>query len=658
LTEQRVYSARRHTPRRFRAPLIALGALLIVGGAGAAAWIYGRPFLERRWGRKVSSRPPPAAVQQVVSTWKDSLGGVAGSGPELVAAGERLLRDHGADKALDARKMFQKAMVLDPRNDAAIVGYVRSLALGASSIDDAQFEEGVSVAVAAEKRFRENADLPLARAELLLARPTPARLEEAREVAEQVLALARDPQHRARAHLLLGRSLQPSSAAEAAKSLEEAITLDPKLRDAWYLRALTREGSQDYAGALEDLGKVLELEPTHWEAVAARARLFREVGQLERARAEYESILKKESEHLRARLALAALGYQTQGRLAESLQELRALAADVSRFSAQEQAEILVHLAAAERASDNRPAAGKAAQDALARAPGDVAAHLQLLLLAIDQRDEAGAEQQLAAVSGKLGDPAMEKLLEGRVKMLKSRWAEAESDLKAAHQADRRRVDALLLAGISAAKAGRNDDAFRHLFSAARADPSRLPPRLTDPRLYFEPTQLLAQYDDVIVKLPRRGGAANLFLDAVFRYYLGDLKSASRRLGVATAEDPGNALALAWRGIVGLRAGERGTAMSQGTLALWEDGRLALGHYVVGAGLSRAGKGARARRSLENAARFDPALLGPQYELAALEAKQGKVDPARERLLRILAVDSSYPPAKELLFALGKGAGP
>jgi tetratricopeptide (TPR) repeat protein len=242
--------------------------------------------------------------------------------------------------------------------------------------------------------------------------------------------------------------------------------------------------------------------------------------------------------------------------------------------------------------------------------------------------------------------------------MLQSRWPEAEKTLRAAYQADRRRVDAMLLAGIAAAKAGRKDDAFRHLYSAARADPSRPLPRLADSRLYFHPRQLLEEFDEEIVRLPRRGGAANLLLDAVFRFYLDDLKGAAQRLSVATADDPGNALALAWRGVVALRAGDRSRAVSSGTLALWEDGRLGLAHYVLGAGLSRIGKAARARDALEKAVRFDPDLLAAQYELASLDAKQGKPAAARERVTRILTADPSYAPAKELLYGLGKGERP
>ncbi|HYX91333.1 MAG TPA: hypothetical protein VE782_07220, partial [Myxococcaceae bacterium] len=375
--------------------------------------------------------------------------------------------------------------------------------------------------------------------------------------------------------------------------------------------------------------------------------------------AEYTRILDKEPGHLRARLALAAFRYQTEKKSEDALRELRALAGDLSRYSAGEQADIFVHLAAAERASGNQAAALDAANQALERAPADVAPRLQLLLLAIDGKNDAAAEQQLAAIGGKLGDPAVEKLLEGRVRMLQSRWAEAEKALRAAYEADRRRVDAMLLAGIAAAKAERKDDAFRHLFAAARADPSRPLPQLQDSRLYFEPSQLLPENDDEIARLPRRGGAANFFLDGVFHFYLGDLKGAAKRLSVATAEDPGNALALAWRGVVALRSGDRGKALSGGTLALWENGRLGLAHYVIGAAHAKMGKAARARSALEKAARFDPSLLGAQFELAALDAKQDKAAVARERLLRILKADPSYPPAKELLFALAKGgAGP
>jgi tetratricopeptide (TPR) repeat protein len=644
--EPSVYTAARpQAPRRSRGLPLALGVALLAG-AGAAAWIYGWPRIQH-WtrGREIPGGAPPRSER--------ARGESAGSAPALVAEAERLLSQRGPAGALEAQRVFEKAVVLDPSNGAAVAGFARALALSAPTLDEAHFERGISVLSAAEKRSKDRDGVTLARAELLLARPTPAREAQARQLAEKVLERAEDPLRRARAHRVMGRSWQSTSSALAAKSLGEALALDPRLEEAWSERAAALEATGDLKGALADLQKRLELDPDHWQSVEARSRIYREVGQPELAGAEYAKILKKEPRHLRARLALAALRYQAEGRPKDAVRELRALAGTLSRHGPAEQAEILVHLSAAERAAGDERKAARAATNALAVAPEDGAAHLQLLLLAIDRREAAEAEPHLSGIAGKLGDPAVEKLLEGRVRMLQSRWEDAEKALRAAHDADRRRVDALLLAGICAAKARRRNDALQHLVEAARADPSRSLPRLGDPRFYFEPKQLLAGHGDALAQLAKRrdDGSAQVF-DAVLRYHAGDTKGAAKRLRAALAVDEENALALAWRAVVALRTGDRRAARTLGAQAVAQDRLLGLGHYALGTALARGGETAPGRKALTEAVRLDPGLFGAEYELAAIDVRQGDAASARQRLVRLVTLDPSFLQAKELLFAL------
>ncbi|HZA12899.1 MAG TPA: tetratricopeptide repeat protein [Myxococcaceae bacterium] len=566
------------------------------------------------------------------------------------------MREGGAEAALEAQAIFEKAVRLDPSHAGALAGFARSVELSAAGMDEVRLEQALGVLGAAEKRSKDRAGVALARAELLLARPTPAREGEARQLAEKVLEQSEDRLQRARAHRVVGRSWLKQSSALAAKSLGEALALAPSLEEAWSERAAALEATGDFAGALAHLQKRLELDPGHWPSVEARVRIFRDVGKPARGRAEYARILAAQPRHQRARLGLAALQYQAERRPKEAVRALRALAASLppkERSERAERPEVLVHLAAAERAAGNAPNAERAAKNALAAAPDDPAAHLQLLLLAIDRRRPAEADPRLSAIAGKLGDPAIEKLLEGRVRMLQSRWDDAEKAFRAAHDADRRRVDALILAGISASKARRRDDALHHLGQAARADPNRVPPPLANPGFYFDPKALLAVQGDALAAVAkgRHDGTGHLF-DAVLRFYAGDSKGSAKRLRAALAVDRGNPLALAWRAVLALRTGDRRAARTMGAQAVAQDRLLGLGHYALGTALARGGETAAGRKALTEAVRLDPGLFGAEYELAAIDARQRDVAGARQRLVRVVTLDPSFLPAKELLFAL------
>lgn len=662
--EPSVYSAARPggpgaRPRQSRRVAIAGGALLLAAGA-LAGWFYARP---RPGPAPIERTPPPSAGKKPPEPDEPATA-ASHSSPKLVAEGERLLRERGEAGAQQAHRAFEEALEADLSNGAAVAGFARSLALAASRMDDGQFEQSLSLLARAEKRAKDRGAVALARAEVMLARPTRAREAEARDLAERVLSRTEDPLRRARAHRVVGLSWQSTSSALAAKSLGEALALDPRLEDAWSERAAARAASGDYAGALADLEKRLEMTPLHWESLDARSRIFREVGQPARARAEYERILKKDPRHLRARLAVAAVRYQAEGKPKDAVRELRSMAGALSRYGAREQAEILVHLAAAQRAAGDRRQAERAARDALGRAPDDPAARFQLLLLAIDRRDSTAAEQHLAAIAGKLGDEAVERLVEGRVRMLQSRWEDAQRAFRAAHDADRRRVDALLLAGLSASRARRGEEALQYLAEAARADPARSSPPAPDARFYFEPREFLEGHAAALASLgKRRGDARPHLFEGLLRFHAGDVRGADKRLRAAVAADEGNALSLAWRAVAALRAGDKKGARVNGARAVAQERLLGLGHYALGAALVRSGESAAGRKALMEAVRVDPGLLGAEYELAALDAKQGDAAGARQRLVRLVTLDPSFVPAKELLFALGRetpreGVGP
>ncbi|MBX5483866.1 MAG: zinc-ribbon domain-containing protein [Myxococcaceae bacterium] len=660
-----VMTASREEASGGRGKWVVLGLLLVLLGAGgAAAWAFRERLFAPNRNEATAAIPP--AIEQALAAWRMAFVEISGTASEHLATGQRLLAQDttaGYDHAIEA---FQKALLLDPRSDAAIAGYVRALALGRGAhIDDAAWKEARALIAAAEKRSHRAPEVVLAHAHLLLARADdPSNAAEARALAESVLETTKEPSLLADAHLLVGRSWQSSSSALAVESFTRALTLDPKLPSALYQRALAYEASGDLGAALGDLNARLAIDPAHWASNQALARIYRDAGHLDLARQVYLSVLKEHPDHTAAKLELAVFRYQTEGRLPEALGALREMARSLDRYDEHDQVEILTHLATSERLAGNENAAVDAARRAVKIAPDDPAPHVQLFLIALwrEAFEEAGAE--LAAFSGRLGDPGLEKLLEGRLRMSEQKWAEAQAAFDAAVAADARRIDAQLLGAVAAANGGDTSAALKRLAEAAKADPARPPGPPPAERLYVQPLGLLRGFEDRIAHLSKGpDDLAPKLYEAVYRYRLGDAGAAARLSAQVTRVDENNAVALAWQSFALLAAKDVRGAAQAGERAVAANRSVALAQYALGSALLAEGKNDEARRPLQEALRLDPSLLGAEQALAELSFRRQEVDAARGRLTHILSLDPSWKLAKQLLFALEKevpreGAGP
>lgn len=79
------------------------------------------------------------------------------------------------------------------------------------------------------------------------------------------------------------RSYASGDLASAEKWYAKAIEAEPTSADAHYLRARARLDLGNLDGAEEDVGKALQLQPRHWEAVCLRGVLFERQGKREEA---------------------------------------------------------------------------------------------------------------------------------------------------------------------------------------------------------------------------------------------------------------------------------------------------------------------------------------------------------------------------------------
>ncbi|WNG25644.1 tetratricopeptide repeat protein [Cystobacter fuscus] len=667
---------------RSKGPLIAVVVVLLLAGAGGAAYFLSpdvktlveKPLAAAGSGsgsgsgsaprKSDSAEPLPPAVAAVLPRWQ--LLFVDGDGKE--GDSQRLLEEGQAQLAKDQRfayaraaELFQRALLADPRSDAAIGGYVQALALGRGSMmDETSFQEARSLIEAAEQRSPGNADLLVAHANLLLANPEePGNLEQARKIAEGVLADTKEGTgaQKAEAHLVMGRTFMASSRELAIEHFESALAISSDLERVHYYRALLDESSGDYSAAIGRLQKRLEQDPEHWETISTLVRIYLEVGEPQLARQLYETRLKAAPNDFQALLASAVMRYQAEGSLQAALRALRGMLDKRDQYDQRQVAELLLHLVITERLANNLEASAKAGREALQLEKNNPAVHLQLFFVSLARKDAAEAASHLATLKGHLGEPALEKILEGRLRLLERKPAEAMTLFTEAAQLDPRHTDALLLAGVAAAQDGRRDEAFRVLAQALLGDPHRVAPRPVLTSFYQRPGELIQGLDGSIAGIARGDDDLLPFLyEGLLRYHQGEGAAAEKMFKKVSDVDASNAQASSFRALIALARKDRKSmddAKGHAARAVAGGRQVALAHYVQGLVLANSKQVEPARKSLREAVALAPKLYAAEVKLGELEAPSSP-GPVRERLVRLLGIDPSYLPAKRVLYLIDK----
>ncbi|MBJ6764208.1 zinc-ribbon domain-containing protein [Myxococcaceae bacterium JPH2] len=646
---------------RSKGPLAAL-VVLLLGAAGAGGYFFVLKPRQLEAGTVATaarSQAVPEAIEAALGRWRLQYLDLSGTSDAQYAEGVALLGREQRRAYAEAEESFQQALLLDPRNDAAVAGYVQSVALGqGAGMDEATFQEARGLVEAAEGRTDHLPALLVAHANLLLTRSRQPELwERARTLADSVLALkTATPAQKAEAYLVLGRAYLSTSKELARERFDSALELAPDLKRVHFYRALAHEAAGEYSLALEKLRKRLELDPTDWDSLAALARIYQEVGEPTEARRLYEARVKSQAGDLRAPLALAVLRYQSEGSPGAAARELRSLLKGRARYAPREVAEVLAHLAAAERTAGNAEAAAKAADEALGLMPNLPEAHLQLLLVSLGRKDAAKARTHWKACQGRLEDGALEKLLEGRVLLLEKKPAEALERFQQSVELDGRRLDAKLLAGVAAAAGGtRRDETFRILFQAQDGDPQRLAPRPAVTRFWLRPEDTLEGTEGVILALGEGHpeDVRPLLYEGLLRFEQGAVDVAERHFKAVLEVDSNNANALAYRSLIALRAGNATAARSLATQAVTVGRQLPVAHLALGLALADARQVEPAKRSLREALRLSQSLLTAQVKLAELEADTHPAT-SSATLLRVVGLDAENLPAKRLLYLLNQ----
>ncbi|WP_208723154.1 tetratricopeptide repeat protein, partial [Corallococcus llansteffanensis] len=645
--------------RSLAAGLVVL--VLLGGGAAAGYFLLYKPRQEAALKASRPQGPAPVSpeVMAAVGRWKLQFLELTGTSADHLAEGQRQLAKDQRVAYAEAEESFQQAVLLDPRSTDAIAGYVQALALGRGpGMDDNSFQEARELIQATESTVGKLPGLLVAHANLLLSRARQSsHLEEATQLADAARAHpdATDAQ-KAEAYLVLGRAKVATSRELANKDFDEARRLAPKLKRVDYYSALAHEEAGQYGLALKLLGRRLELDPQDWDSLEASARIYVEVGETGRARKLYEDRAKAKGKagDLRSALALAVLRYQAEGNAREAVRELRALAKGVSRYGPRDASEIWVHLAAAERTAGNADGAVKAADEALKVVPALPEAHLQLFLVALAGKDAPRAREHLKGFQGRLEDPALEQVLEGRVLLLEQNPAGAQERFLAAGKLDPRRLDAQLLAGVAAATAKKREESFRLFYPVLEArifDPLRPAPRPALTRFWLRPGDTLAGVENVVQELGGRPDDVQpLLYEGLVRFHQGDRQGAERLLRSVVETGTNNGSAQAYRSLLALDA-KPAQALELAEKAVALERSLPVARLSLGLAQAAAGDVERAKRSVRSVLEVAPTMLSAQTKLAELELA-ARPEVARAMLEKVVGLDPSCFPAKKLLFKL------
>ncbi len=88
------------------------------------------------------------------------------------------------------------------------------------------------------------------------------------------------------ADLLMNRAMtafQTKDYPLATELLDKVVVLDPEWAEAWNKRATVKYFTDDYAGAMADIGEVLKLEPRHFGALSGMGFILQRTGLERRA---------------------------------------------------------------------------------------------------------------------------------------------------------------------------------------------------------------------------------------------------------------------------------------------------------------------------------------------------------------------------------------
>jgi tetratricopeptide (TPR) repeat protein len=475
-------------------------------------------------------------------------------------------------------------------------------------------------------------------------------------------ACARSPEAKRERYIARGdRYFQKERYPEAILEYRNALRIDGN-----NIRAIRQLGLAHYelgqlSQAFRYLLKAKEMEPDNSAVALKLASIYLASGRPDDAQAEAERVLQQSPRDLDA-LVLAARAANTPAEVDAALRRLEAV-----RSEAGSQAKFHLVLANLYMRKQDRPAAERALQEAVAREPKSVEAHTALgdFYVITKQLGPAEREFKTAADLAPVGSPARVKLADFYI--LSGNRDEARNILVEITQKAPDFAPAWrLLAELSFAQ-GKLDETAKALDALLKKNPGDLDGMLLRGRLYLakrETSQAIQQFQAVLKAEPRL---------AIARYHLalaqiqaGSLEQAKADLAETLRTAPNFVEAILLLAQLNLQSGAVGPAIdglkklittqprATGAYALLGTAYLARrepaqaidiarklqsvspkdprGPYMAGLGLVAQGKRTEARREFEAALELAPGWLDPLAQLVSQDVADKRAPAAIARI--------------------------
>jgi tetratricopeptide (TPR) repeat protein len=628
--------------------MVTLGlALAVLGGLGFIV-VTQREKIEElvHFGRSNAKQGPtsPNPLKRQLAAWRLAHPDVSGTAHEhLVTARARHLEDtwRGYQLAEDA---FERALLLDENDPAAIAGYIENMAVWHYSLASTEETRTAQAAIKyALELTPENPIVHRASAALALAK---GELNVCRQGADK--ALEKDATD-GLAKLILAGCYMEGNVQLAMTEAERAAKLVPELRRADRVLALAYSKVGRYGSAFRLLDARTKVDPKNSAVQLLYGNLARDMAQFDVAEQHYRAAIDSGGDVQEAHMALAELMLE-QSNVAGAIGEYKK-AADVKGSSVERLGRAYAGLARAETLLERPKEALRYSRMALGYTPRDT----EVLLVSGEVALMVGSATTAAAFAKKAldarsGEPAA-LVLSGRAA---ARERARERAIKSFEEAIANDPTDPRIKGILAAAylgMGGTQQAYALMRKAAESDPMERVSRSRTGPLAITDASVREAIESFRKSAAEEANASVASSSMGLLYYqLGDRAHAQDAITRALRVDDSNATGLLYDAQLALDRGDLKRAEAAAVRILAIERGAALGHLMLARAHARKGDKAAAIEQYSNALRSNPGLLVAKVELAGMELKSGEKEKAVQALATAYQVNPHSLITRKLLY--------
>ena len=633
----------KHTPASHRGRNIAILVVLVLGLAGAGGWYL--------WSRMADSgdEGDENVRRAVLDVFAQEIPTPTGSAGDEVATGRKFMLLDDRLSYLQADKAFKTALLLDPENVEACAGWVQNRALLDRRRGDVTTRKmALDLIDYFLRKKPEDPRLHRAKAFLLFSL---VRDEEARIHAQKAKDQLEDD---AESLLILGATYLESSTDMAVGMIKRALEANEELNVAYRFlgEAAVRQGK--FHRALSYFQKRLEKDPGEFEALAASAKVYREVGQFNKAVDTYEIILAASPHRAEALVALARMNTQILKNPRKALAVLDGALKQSDKLPAGVRAQVLTEHSIAHRLLGNLKKAAASAQSAVKDDPMCTPA----LYAQAVQEHEAGRVDpglgHLRELQAHLPQSARLRARIAEMESLVPNFQKAQEELKRAVEMDPDDLDIHLMMAVSHAFLDSPTQAYAWLQKSMAIDPFFDQAHSKITAFYDGPAFLKVTVQRVMQAASKYDEDALIqALCGVVLFRAGHADHAKNRLRKALALDSECFQANMYLGVVALFQNKPAAAIQYLEQAHETDARQAMVAKLLGRAYMQKGKLKKAAEIFKTVLDAAPGDLEARLGLGEVFLKARKKGKAARLLLKVYQGDTDNLWAKRMLFQLG-----